>query len=85
MVPTPTQPLPPTNPQLVHKRHGSCKYYLEVEEEEKEHEMEEVKQQNQMPSKEEVFNHKNQSCYAPNVTNGSKWLFKGDLLEGKGK
>lgn len=38
-----------------------------------------------MPSKEEVFNHKNQSCYAPNVTNGSKWLFKGDLLEGKGK
>jgi hypothetical protein len=49
MVPTPTQPLPPTNPQLVHKRHGNGKHYLEVKEEEKEHEMEEVKQQNQMP------------------------------------
>jgi len=49
MVPTPTQPLPPTNPQLVHKRHGNGKHYLEVKEEEKEHEMEKVKQQNQMP------------------------------------
>jgi hypothetical protein len=39
MSPTPTQPLPPTNPPLVHKCHGSNKHYLEVEEEEKEYEI----------------------------------------------
>jgi hypothetical protein len=51
MLPTPTQPLPPTNPPLVHKCCGSNKHYLEVEEEEKEHEMYEMRQPSQVPSK----------------------------------
>jgi len=55
MVPTPTQPPPPTNPPLVHKRYGSGKHYPKVEEEEKEHEMEKVRQPNQMPSKGKWF------------------------------
>jgi hypothetical protein len=51
----PTQPPPPINPLAIHKPDGRRRHYFEVEKEEGEEEVEEVRQPSRVPSKGKRF------------------------------